>query len=75
MNELAYGEGLVARGQHYLVGGSLTNLDELILREKELATELALRPWIFVTPTLESFKEWNEYYKMRVSLKRISLRC
>ncbi|XP_003426403.2 lysosomal alpha-mannosidase isoform X2 [Nasonia vitripennis] len=65
LNESAYGEGLVARGQHYLVGGSLTNLDELILREKELATELALRPWIFVTPTTESFKEWNEYYKMR----------
>ncbi|KAJ8675630.1 hypothetical protein QAD02_011416 [Eretmocerus hayati] len=65
LNESAYGEGLVARGQHYLIGGSLTNLDELILQEKELATQLALRPWITVTPVSDSFNEWSEYYKMR----------
>lgn len=67
MNESAYGEGLVARGQHYLFGGSLTKLDDLILEEKELTIQLALKPWIFVTRAPGSFEEWKQHYKMRVS--------
>lgn len=67
LNESAYGEGLVARGQHYLVGGSLTDLEELILEEKEQTVQLALRPWIFVSAVLDSFEEWKKFYKMRVS--------
>lgn len=46
LNETAYGEGLVARGTHYLFGGAVKNVDEFVLKEKELALKLALHPWI-----------------------------
>ncbi|XP_023318565.1 lysosomal alpha-mannosidase isoform X1 [Trichogramma pretiosum] len=65
LNESAYGQGLVARGQHFLLGGSMAELDQLLLEEKEIATELALRPWIFVSPTEDSFEEWNKNYRMK----------
>lgn len=64
--EDAYYTGLVVRGQHYVVSGNLTNKDEVILREKKLAMELATRPWLFITPTEKSFDEWNDSYKMKV---------
>jgi len=46
LNETAFGEGLVARGTHYLFGGAVKNVDEFVLKEKELALKLALHPWI-----------------------------
>lgn len=69
LNESAYGEGLVARGQHHLVGGKLENMDTLVLNEKELATKLALRPWIFLASLQEStsYEEWADDYKMKVN--------
>ncbi|XP_076239948.1 lysosomal alpha-mannosidase II [Calliopsis andreniformis] len=58
LNETAYGEGLVVRGSHYLVGGSIKNLDEFVLKEKSLALQMLLRPWTFITPiTTESNTE------------------
>ncbi|CAD1474134.1 unnamed protein product, partial [Heterotrigona itama] len=50
LNESAFGEGLVIRGSHYIIGGSLKNLDELALEEKTLARRLLLRPWPFIIP-------------------------
>ena len=73
LNESAYGEGLVARGQHYIVGGSLTELDKTMLEEKTVATESALRPWIFVSPVQDSFDEINEHYKMKASTSNLIL--
>ncbi|XP_072745213.1 lysosomal alpha-mannosidase isoform X1 [Anoplolepis gracilipes] len=49
LNETAFGEGLVARGTHYLFGGKVKNVDEFVLKEKELALKLALHPWILGT--------------------------
>lgn len=46
LNETAFGEGLVVRGTHYLFGGKVKNVDEFVLKEKELALKLALHPWI-----------------------------
>ncbi|XP_029158276.1 lysosomal alpha-mannosidase isoform X1 [Nylanderia fulva] len=46
LNETAFGEGLVARGTHYLFGGKIKNVDEFVLKEKELALKLTLHPWI-----------------------------
>ena len=67
LNETAFGEGLVSRGQHYVVASSLSDPDKAMLQEKELTTSLALRPWIFVTPAEKlSFEEWNEYFQMMV---------
>ncbi|XP_025265136.1 lysosomal alpha-mannosidase isoform X1 [Camponotus floridanus] len=50
LNETAFGEGLVVRGTHYLFGGKLKNVDEFVLKEKELALKLALHPWIIGSP-------------------------
>lgn len=50
LNESAFGEGLVVRGTHYLFGGGVKNLDEFVLKEKELALKLALHPWILGAP-------------------------
>ncbi|KAH0948863.1 hypothetical protein HN011_001273 [Eciton burchellii] len=50
LNETAFGEGLVARGTHYLFGGAVKNVDEFVLKEKELALKLALHPWILGEP-------------------------
>jgi lysosomal alpha-mannosidase len=66
LNEIAYGKGLVVRGQHYVVSGNSDDLDETLLQEKKLASELTVRPWTFISPVNESFEEWNEYYKMKV---------
>ncbi|XP_043260159.1 lysosomal alpha-mannosidase isoform X2 [Colletes gigas] len=49
LNETAYGEGLVVRGSHYVLGGSTTNLDKFVMKEKSLALETSLRPWILFT--------------------------
>lgn len=50
LNETAFGKGLVVRGTHYLFGGRVKNVDEFILKEKELALKLALYPWILGAP-------------------------
>lgn len=50
LNESAFGEGLVIRGSHYIIGGSLKHLDELAVEEKTLARQLLLRPWLFIIP-------------------------
>lgn len=60
LNETAFGEGLIARGTHYLFGGKVKNVDEFVLREKELALKLALHPWILGV----SF-DWNSIDNMR----------
>ncbi|XP_031833177.1 lysosomal alpha-mannosidase II isoform X1 [Nomia melanderi] len=54
LNETAFGEGLVVRGSHYLIGGSIKNLDEYMLKEKSLQLETLLRPWTLVTPIAEN---------------------
>ncbi|XP_017876463.1 lysosomal alpha-mannosidase isoform X1 [Ceratina calcarata] len=57
LNETAYNEGLVIRGTHYIIGGSIKNLDELATKEKILALQTLLRPWPFVSPAeTDSFK-------------------
>ncbi|XP_076763477.1 lysosomal alpha-mannosidase II isoform X2 [Xylocopa sonorina] len=54
LNESAFGEGLVVRGSHYVVGGSMKNADEIALREKNLALQMLLRPWLLITPVVKS---------------------
>ena len=67
LNETAYGQGLVSRGQHYVIGGNSNNPDDALLKEKELATSLALRPWFFVTPIENlSYAEWSQSFSMKV---------
>nr|XP_033326410.1 lysosomal alpha-mannosidase isoform X1 [Megalopta genalis] len=56
LDETAFGHGLVARGSHYLLGGSTKDLDKLILNEKISTLKSVLRPWTLVTP----FKDDSE---------------
>ncbi|KAJ8675629.1 hypothetical protein QAD02_011415 [Eretmocerus hayati] len=64
LNETACGRGLVVRGQHRLIVGSLMEPDETMLREKEIAAELNFRPWIFFTPVNMSYEQWRETHHM-----------
>ncbi|XP_017796881.1 PREDICTED: lysosomal alpha-mannosidase-like [Habropoda laboriosa] len=48
LNETAFGEGLVVRGTHYIIGGSTKNLDKIATKEKALALEMLLRPLILI---------------------------
>lgn len=67
LQENAYGSGLVVRGRHFLIGGSLNNKDKLISTEKELENKLAFRPWILLSPTEKFFDEWTKSHQMKVN--------
>lgn len=65
LNETAFGEGLVVRGQHYVFGSNSVD-DASALEEKRSTLELALRPWILVTPANNvTFEEWRNKYNMQ----------
>ena len=66
LNETAYGEGLVVRGQNLILAGSLIDRKSLAMQEKELETQMALRPWIFISPVQFSFEELKENFEMKV---------
>lgn len=67
LNEQAFGTGLVARGVHHLIGGSLRNPDASALQEKSVALQLALRPWILFTPlnNYDTLANWKDNYVMQ----------
>ena len=67
LNESAYGEGLVVRGSHYIIGGSIKNLDELAIKEKNLALQLLLRPWPFIISNESNFSMYAQYATSQVS--------
>ncbi|CAK9820569.1 Lysosomal alpha-mannosidase [Anthophora plagiata] len=50
LNETAFGQGLVVRGTHYIIGGNTENLDDIATKEKTLALETLLRPLMLITP-------------------------
>ncbi|XP_014216796.1 lysosomal alpha-mannosidase-like [Copidosoma floridanum] len=60
LNETAFGTGVVIKGKHTLVVGSLAEKDELVLREK---VEFTSQPWIFFTPTSRTFHEWSQWFE------------
>lgn len=69
LNETAYGEGLIARGQHYIFNSNTTEPEEL-LKEKVAELELALRLWTLITPANDiGFEEWRTKYNMKASTK------
>ena len=66
LNETAYGEGLIVRGQHYLYGSDSSDLDGSASREKKSTLELALRPWTLISPASGiSFEQWSKKYNMQ----------
>ncbi|XP_037825869.1 lysosomal alpha-mannosidase isoform X2 [Lucilia sericata] len=64
LNETAYGEGLVARGVHYLILGS-SQLDQSPTTqslERFTQLERTLQPWRFFSDTKFSYEEWRQQF-------------
>ncbi|XP_043267242.1 lysosomal alpha-mannosidase isoform X1 [Venturia canescens] len=66
LNETAFGEGLIARGQHSVFVSDAADLDGSALDVKLATMELALRPWTLVTPANDAtFEDWRNKYTMQ----------
>lgn len=65
LNEQAYGQGLVARGTHYLI---LSDSDNSAKMTRSLGQELYKHPQISFIPTSLSFSEWQTSFKMEVNI-------
>lgn len=57
----------MVRGSHYIMGGSIKNLDELAIKEKTLALQLLLRPWPFIISNESNFSTYAQYAALQVS--------
>ena len=71
LDEEAYGTGLVARGQHYVLGGAdgeAVGRRSLVGQERILAQGKLLAPWTFLTPLEKdmTFDKWQKMYNMEV---------
>nr|CAD7445524.1 unnamed protein product [Timema bartmani] len=51
LNEIAYGEGLIARGRHFVFAGEIagSNNVSLAAQERLLAQRILLAPWVFIS--------------------------
>nr|CAD7429116.1 unnamed protein product [Timema monikensis] len=51
LNETAYGEGLIARGRHFVFAGEIAGSDNVSLaaQERLLAQRILLAPWVFIS--------------------------
>nr|CAD7590765.1 unnamed protein product [Timema genevievae] len=71
LNETAFGKGLVARGKHYVIGGTIPPVGaspSLAALERDLAQRKLLSPWTFLSPADDfTFKQWASTYKMEYS--------
>ncbi|KAL3274851.1 hypothetical protein HHI36_019633 [Cryptolaemus montrouzieri] len=69
LNETAFGEGLVARGSHYLILGNISSSEgySTAASERELAQRKLLSAWTFFTPTEYSFEEYSSNHIMNFS--------
>ncbi|XP_060520800.1 lysosomal alpha-mannosidase-like [Cylas formicarius] len=68
--ELAFGEGLVARGSHYIVVAPITgandNVHTAATLERELAEQKLLDSWVFLTrPEELTFEEYQRQHSMQ----------
>lgn len=70
LNETAYGQGLIARGIHYLIMGS-SQLDQSPTTqslERFTQLERTLQPWRFFSETKFSYKDWRQQFTNIVSI-------
>ena len=65
LNEQAYGQGLVARGTHFLI---LSDSDNSAKMTRSLGQELYKHPQMSFIPTSLSFSEWQTSFKMEVNI-------
>ncbi|XP_066593863.1 lysosomal alpha-mannosidase isoform X1 [Prorops nasuta] len=68
LNETAFGKGMIAKGKHIVFAGEMKNIDDFVLREKELALQLLLQPLIMITNKAEKTgDEWRKNFKTQDS--------
>lgn len=69
LNEQAFGQGLVARGKHYLVFGKRTTENPTVEgRERFLQAKKLVSPWPFFSDVSSiSFEDWQSQYTNIVS--------
>lgn len=70
LNETAYGKGLVARGKHYLIFGSIANQQPTLQgRERLLQNQVLVPNWLFFDDVSStSYDDWMSKYTNIVSL-------
>jgi lysosomal alpha-mannosidase len=67
LNEIAFGEPLVARGRHIIVLGSLTDTPTGVAQQRQISMQqMVLAPWMLLTPTDLSHQDWTDTYKTEV---------
>ncbi|KAJ4433198.1 hypothetical protein ANN_15455, partial [Periplaneta americana] len=68
LNEVAYDQGLVVRGRHYVIAGPTSGLSpSLAAQERELEQKKMLSPWMFFAVAGPSFEYWQSTFKMEFS--------
>ncbi|XP_053692769.1 lysosomal alpha-mannosidase-like [Sabethes cyaneus] len=77
LNETAYGDGLVARGKHYLLFGpkaSKPKTETQQARERFLQNQVLTPPWLFVAHASDlSFDSWTTNFHNTYSALSVSL--
>ncbi|KAK6633436.1 hypothetical protein RUM44_004039 [Polyplax serrata] len=66
LNEVAYGQGLVARGRHWILAGSLKN-SNWQNSKRLLVQEKVLSPQVVLTLPKMTFISWSKNYRMEYS--------
>lgn len=71
LNEIAYGHGVVARGQHYLIfGAKKSAVPTVEAQERFLQLKKHLAGWIFFSDaTNVNFSKWRKAYNNVVCIK------
>lgn len=65
---MAYGEGLIARGKHWLVFGKKTNQSPTLKgRERILQNQVLMSNWLFFDNVTTSLDDWIDKQKTSVS--------
>lgn len=73
LNETAFGQGLIARGKHYLFfGAKNTPSPTIVARERFLQNEILLPNWLFFNDvSAMDFDDWVNKYTNIVSFHNL----
>lgn len=68
LNEIAFGEGLIARGKHWLIfGKKSTESPTLEARERILQNKVLMSNWLFFDSVTTNLDDWASTYTTEVS--------
>jgi hypothetical protein len=72
LNETAYGEGLVARGKHWLIfGKNSENHPSLVGQERLLQNQVLMSNWLFFDDAKKlTYNDWKTKYTNEVTFSQ-----